>query len=62
MTFAIGLACVPFSSVVYEKWTDIYVDLPEIESDAPIIVFPMDIEDVDCCAGSICNCKFLSDA
>src|SRR5687767_2508222 len=38
LTFTFGLAVVPFSNLLFEKWSEIPVDLPEVESDSPIIV------------------------
>lgn len=38
LTFTIGLATVFFSSGLYEKYGEIPVDLPEVESDSPIVV------------------------
>ena len=37
LTFAFGLAVVPFSNDLYEKWSEIPVDLPEVESEIPIV-------------------------
>jgi len=36
--FTIGLASVPFFNELYEKWTEIPVNLPQVESESPIIV------------------------
>jgi len=58
MMFAIGLACVPFSNAVYDKLTDIPVDLPQVESDAPIIVLPKNKDEISCCWRSHCDCGF----
>jgi hypothetical protein len=38
-TFALGLACVPFSNNIYERLTTIQVDLPQTESSPVINVF-----------------------
>ncbi len=34
----IGLASVPFLSIFYDKWTEIPVNLPKVESESPIVV------------------------
>ncbi len=61
MTLAFGLACVPFSNAVYEKWTDISVDLPQVGSVTPIIVIPAYWYDMPCCFGSHaeCDCRLI---
>ena len=38
LTFTLGLAVAPFSNALYEKWSEIPIDLPVIESDSPIVV------------------------
>jgi hypothetical protein len=38
--FALGLASVPFCNSIYDKWTEIPVNLPQVESDNLIYVFP----------------------
>ena len=38
LTFTLGLAVVPFSNTLYEKWSEILVDLPKVESEVPIVV------------------------
>jgi len=38
LTFTIGLAVVPFLNALYEKCSEIPVDLPKVESDSPIVV------------------------
>jgi hypothetical protein len=38
LTLALGLASVPFYQALREKWTEIRVDVPQIESNAPLIV------------------------
>jgi hypothetical protein len=38
LTLALGLASVPFYKTLREKWTEIRVDVPQIESNAPLIV------------------------
>jgi hypothetical protein len=40
LTLALGLASVPFFNNECDKWTEIKVDLPKIESDSPIFIFP----------------------
>lgn len=37
---AFGLASVQFFPFLFDKWTEIYVDLPKVESDSLIFVFP----------------------
>ncbi len=39
LTLAFGMAFVPFSNAVYQKWTTIPVDLPQVESSRVINVF-----------------------
>lgn len=41
LTLAFGLAAVPFFNTVYEKWTEIQVDLPQVQSETPIYVYPI---------------------
>lgn len=38
LTLALGLASVPFFRMVYERWTTVRVDVPQVESNAPLIV------------------------
>ena len=39
MMLALGLAGVPFLNGVYEKWTEIHINLPQTKSGNPIYVF-----------------------
>ena len=39
LTFALGLACVPFSNNIYDRLTEIQVNLPQTESSQVIDVF-----------------------
>ena len=43
LTIALGLASVPFFRMIHEKWTEIRVDVPQIESNAPLIVNPYEM-------------------
>ena len=38
LTLALGLASVPFFRTIHERWTEVRVAVPQIESDAPIFV------------------------
>lgn len=38
LSLALGLASVPFFRMLHEKWTEVRVDVPQIESVAPLIV------------------------
>ena len=38
VTFAVGLAAIPFANGIYEKWIEIPVDIPKVESSSPIEV------------------------
>lgn len=38
LTLAFGLASVPVFNNLYERWTEIKVDIPQVESETPIIV------------------------
>jgi hypothetical protein len=38
LTLALGMASVPFFKMLYERWTEVRVDVPQIESNAPLIV------------------------
>ena len=38
LTFTLGLAGVPFASGLYKKWSEPDVEVPQVESDAPIVV------------------------
>ena len=38
LTFVLGIVSVPFFNTQYHIWTEIPVDLPQVVSDAPIIV------------------------
>ncbi len=38
LTFTFSLAVVPFSNALYEKWIEIPVDLPVVESESPVVV------------------------
>jgi hypothetical protein len=38
LTIALGLASVPFYQTLRDKWTEIRVDVPQIESNAPLVV------------------------
>jgi hypothetical protein len=38
LTLAFGLASVPFFRMIHERWTAVWVDVPRIESDAPLYV------------------------
>lgn len=40
LMLAFGLAAVRFFPFLYDKWTEIYVDLPKVESKSPIYIFP----------------------
>jgi hypothetical protein len=40
MMFALGLASVPFFNGLLEKWTEIPVNLPQVESEQPLIIDP----------------------
>lgn len=42
LTLAFGLASVPFFYGLYESWTEIKVDVPQVESDVPIYIVPLD--------------------
>ena len=37
---ALGLSSVTFFRALYEKWTEVKVDLPQVQSDTPILVYP----------------------
>jgi hypothetical protein len=39
-TLTLGLATVPFFNSLYENWSEIYVELPTVESESPIYIFP----------------------
>lgn len=43
LMLAFGLASVRFLPFLYDKWTEVYIDLPKVESDSPIFVFPKQI-------------------
>lgn len=38
LTLALGLVSVPFFNNLYERWTEIKVDVPQVESETPIFV------------------------
>lgn len=38
LTFILGIVSVTFFKAEYEKWTEIKVDLPKVESSSPIII------------------------
>jgi hypothetical protein len=40
MMLALGLASVPFFNGLYEKWTEIRVDVPQIKSVTPLYISP----------------------
>jgi hypothetical protein len=40
LTFAVGLACVPFFNDIYKRQTEIPVNLPQIQSEAPLYIIP----------------------
>ena len=40
LTVALGLASTLFFGGIYEKWTEIFVELPQVRSDVPIYIFP----------------------
>ena len=40
LTLALGLASVPFFSMLHEKWTEVYVEVPQVESSTPLYVTP----------------------
>jgi hypothetical protein len=58
LTFTFGLAVVPFSNVLFEKWSEILVKLPEAESEVPIIVMvpterrPFNMDGGGCASGT----------
>lgn len=61
LTFTFGLAVVPFSNAVYEKWSEIPVDLPEVESEVPVVVIiPTERNPMPFGGGSGCR-KFMAD-
>ncbi len=37
---AFGLSSVTFFNALYDKWTEVKIDLPQVQSDTPILVFP----------------------
>lgn len=43
LTLALGLASVPFYRMLHERWTEIRIDAPRVESSTPIIVTPYDL-------------------
>lgn len=40
LMLALGLSSVTFFNTLSEKWTEVKVDLPQVQSDTPILVFP----------------------
>lgn len=40
LMLALGLSSVTFFNALYEKWTEVKVDLPQVQSDTPILVYP----------------------
>lgn len=45
LTLALGMASVPFFRTIRERWTRVDVDVPEIESSAPLFVTPYRMTD-----------------
>ncbi|MBS1797867.1 MAG: hypothetical protein JSS81_28865 [Acidobacteria bacterium] len=45
LTLALGLASVQFFRAVHERWTRVAVDVPAIESEAPLLVRPVKTTD-----------------
>lgn len=43
LTLALGLASIPFFRMIHERWTEIRANVPQVESDAPFIVFPYEM-------------------
>ena len=43
LTLALGLACVPFFRMIHERWTAVRINIPQVESNAPLIVSPYEI-------------------
>jgi hypothetical protein len=39
LTLALGMAFVPFSNIIYQKWTSIPIDLPQAQSSQVLSVF-----------------------
>lgn len=44
---ALGLASARFFSFIYDRWTEIQVDLPQVNSETPILVFPVALLDFE---------------
>ncbi len=38
LTFTIGFLSVPFLTPLYDKWSDPWVDVPQVESESPLTV------------------------
>lgn len=55
MMCAFGLAAVGFSNALPDQWSAISVDVPKIESDAPIYIQPLTADQVSDCFDSSCN-------
>src|SRR5690242_18507206 len=43
LTLALGMASVTFFNGLYERWSEISVDLPQVQSETPIYVFPKQV-------------------
>jgi len=42
LTLALGLASIPFFKMIHERWTEVRINVPQVESDAPFIVTPFE--------------------
>ena len=57
-TLAVGLAVIPFANGIYEKWAEIPVDLPKVESSSPIeVILPTECRpfNMESGCGSACG-------
>jgi hypothetical protein len=52
---ALGLASVPFFTGLYEKWSEISVNLPQVESNTPIYIQARKTNEMPNCFGSDCD-------
>ncbi|HEY0426560.1 MAG TPA: hypothetical protein VGC76_02020 [Pyrinomonadaceae bacterium] len=56
MMFALGLASVSFFNSIYDKWTEIPVELPQVKSETPIIIFPRYFNEIPGGGGGASGC------